>query len=62
MGDEDEHDLWYVKHKPFADIGTKDSIPYLLPLIDHKKTGCFSNCIKQAIMVLSGKSELTTFY
>lgn len=59
MGDEDEHDLWYI-NTTLADIGTKDSIPYLLPLIDHRKQDVSATAL-QAIMVLSGKSELPLF-
>jgi HEAT repeat protein len=58
-GDQDEHDLWYI-NTTLADIGTRDSIPFLLSLIDHKKQDVSATALN-AILAISDKSELPLF-
>lgn len=56
---EDAFDLWYI-NTTLAEIGTGDSIPYLLKLIDHKKQDVSGTALT-AILAISDQTELPLF-
>lgn len=56
---DDSFDLWYI-NTTLAEIGTRDSIPYLLKLVDHKKQDVSGTALN-AILAISNQTELPLF-